>query len=69
MSKKMSKTLAGELAERTLGVVNPANRAIALRAALQRHGFAAQEPDTVAMGDRKALASWLMAAYAGSPKA
>lgn len=60
----MSKTLAAEIASRTLEVTNPANRAIALGASLRRHGF---EP--VAAGgrgvptDRTALVEWLLSTY------
>ena len=44
MAKHMSKTLAAEIAGRTLEVVNPANRAMALTAALRRHGFDPKGP-------------------------
>ena len=67
MSKVMSRTMAAEIAERTMAVVNPANRAMALRAALQRHGFAGGEPEAAVLAERKALISWLLAIY--SPKA
>ena len=64
MAKHMSKTLAAEIAGRTLEVVNPANRAMALDAALRRHGFvpagAAPEP----ISDRAQLVAWLIATYA-----
>lgn len=64
MAKHMSKTLAAEIASRTLEVVNPANRAMTLDAALRRHGFvpagAAPEP----ISDRMQLVAWLIAAYA-----
>lgn len=65
MSKRMSKTLAAEIATRTLEVVNPANRAVALAATLRRHGFdpnAAQLP--MNPGDRAELLAWLLATYA-----
>jgi hypothetical protein len=67
MTKRMSKTLAGEIAERTMAVVNPANRALALRAALTRHGFGAGEPDAEVLSERRALVDWLLARY--SPRA
>ncbi|WP_162783646.1 hypothetical protein [Devosia naphthalenivorans] len=67
MSKVMSRTMAGEIAERTMAVVNPANRAMALRAALQRHGFAGGEPEAAVLAERKALIGWLLASY--SPRA
>ena len=64
MAKHMSKTLAAEIAGRTLEVVNPANRTMALDAALRRHGFvpvgAAPEP----ISDRAQLVAWLIATYA-----
>jgi len=65
MTKRMSKTLAAEIADRTLAVVNPANRIVALGAALQRHGFpgAAAPPDAT-FTDRTALIAWLQATYA-----
>ena len=65
MSKRMSKTLAAEIADRTLAVINPQNRIVALGAALQRHGFpgAAAPPDGT-FTDRSALIAWLQATYA-----
>ncbi|MBN9308100.1 hypothetical protein [Devosia sp.] len=66
MSKRMSKTLAAELAERTLAIVNPSNRTIALNEALKRRGF---EPVRIAAAelptDKAALALWLMARFPG----
>ncbi len=65
MAKRMSKTLAAEIADRTLAVLNPANRLLALGAALQRHDFpgAAAPPDPT-LSDRKALIGWLQDTYA-----
>lgn len=66
MSKRMSKTLAVEIAERTLKVVNPQNRALALSDALKRHGFgAATLPEGGVPADKAALVAWLLAAYPG----
>jgi prolyl-tRNA editing enzyme YbaK/EbsC (Cys-tRNA(Pro) deacylase) len=66
MAKRMSKTLATEIADRTLAVVNPQNRAIALDAALRRHGFT---PSGVAPAseilERSALVGWLLSTYPG----
>jgi hypothetical protein len=64
MSKRMSKTLAAEIADRTLAVLNPQNRIVALGAALQRHGFpgAAAPPDGT-FNDRATLVAWLQATY------
>lgn len=61
----MSKTLAVELAERTMVVVNPQNRDMALRAGLVRHGFAVAGvvfPDAIT--DRAALVAWLQETFA-----
>ncbi|RYE84715.1 MAG: hypothetical protein EOP19_10935 [Hyphomicrobiales bacterium] len=68
MSKRMSKTLAAEIADRTLEVLNPANRAIALGSALRRHGFdpaLAAAPQPIA--ERAQLIAWLLATYAAEP--
>ncbi len=61
----MSKTLAAEIAGRTLEVINPMNRAVALGATLRRHGFdpgTAEPPAQLA--DRSELIAWLLATYA-----
>lgn len=64
MSKRMSKTMAAEIADRTLSVLNPQNRLLALDAALQRHGFpGATVPSEVTLTDRGALIAWLQATY------
>ena len=65
MAKRMSKTLATELADRTLGVVNPQNRSIALDAALRRHGCAplAVAPPSELL-NRSRLIAWLLSTYA-----
>lgn len=65
MAKRMSKTLATEIADRTLAVVNPQNRGIALDAALRRHGFTptgVAPPGTLL--ERASLVSWLLSVYA-----
>jgi hypothetical protein len=60
----MSKTMAAEIADRTLEVVNPQNRGLALASALKRHGFGAATPDGEReLTDRKALIDWLLAKY------
>jgi len=65
MSKRMSKTLAAEIADRTLAVLNPANRIVSLGAALKRHGFpGATAPPEATLSDRAALIGWLQATYA-----
>lgn len=65
MGMRISKTLAREIAERTVAVVNPANRGMALRAALPRHKFAAREPDQTVLNERDTLVQWLLATYSG----
>ncbi|MDB5613847.1 MAG: hypothetical protein JWQ22_1500 [Devosia sp.] len=62
MTKRLSKTLADQIADSTLAVVNPQNRFIALTAALARHGFArpAAHPELV---DRSAMIAWLLETY------
>ena len=66
MTKRMSKTLAAEIADRTLKVVNPANRPLALGEALRRHGFgSAILPPGGLPADRAALVAWLLATYTG----
>ena len=65
MTKRLSKTLAAEIATRTLEVINPANRSVALAATLRRHGFdpnAAELPASPT--DRAELVTWLLATYA-----
>ncbi|SEQ04257.1 hypothetical protein SAMN05428969_1676 [Devosia sp. YR412] len=59
----MSKTLAAEIADRTLVLVNPQNRLLALTAALGRHGFArpVEAPELL---DRTKIIAWLLEAYA-----
>ena len=65
MSKRMSKTLAAEIADRVLAVVSPANRPLALNAALNRHGFAGLSlvPSELPQ-ERAALVAWLQAQFA-----
>lgn len=66
MSKRMSKTLAAELAERTLKIVNPANRVLTLNESLTRRGY---EPVRIVAGElpqeRAALVAWLLGRYQG----
>ena len=64
MAKHMSKTLAAEIAGRTLEVVNPANRAMALDAALRRHGFVPASAAPEPIIDSTQLTAWLIATYA-----
>jgi hypothetical protein len=65
MAKRMSKTLAAEIADRTMTVVNPANRGLTLNAALQRHGFPiVATPPADRLADRAAIIGWLIGTYA-----
>lgn len=65
MTKRLSKTLAAEIATRTLEVINPANRAVALAATLRRHGFDPNSAELPANpADRSELIAWLLATYA-----
>lgn len=65
MSKRLSKTLAAEIATRTLEVINPANRGVALAATLRRHGFDPTVSELPASpADRAELVAWLLATYA-----
>ena len=62
MTKRLSKTLAGQIADSTLAVINPQNRFIALTAALARHGFArpVEQPELL---DRATMIAWLLQTY------
>jgi len=64
MAKHMSKTLAAEIAGRTMEVTNPANRAMALAATLRRHGFDAGLANAAPIAERAALQAWLQATFA-----
>jgi hypothetical protein len=65
LTKRMSKTLAAEIAGRTLEVINPANRAVALNATLRRHGFDLNSAELPAqLVDRSELVAWLLVTYA-----
>lgn len=64
MARSMSRTLAVEIADRVLAIVNPANRRIALGEALRRHGFPGAElTDTDILSDRRRLVDWLRETY------
>ena len=64
MTKRMSKTLAVEIATRTIDVISPANRGLALSSALRRHGFESASATTNApLLDRSELVAWLLATY------
>ena len=63
MPKLLSKSLAMEIALRTLEVVNPQNRTIALNAALRRHGVSPVAPPPDVLADKGVLVAWLLAIY------
>ena len=64
MSKRLSKTLAAELADTTLKIVNPQNRAITLSASLRKHGFTPTTANQLdPLDDRATLIAWLLATY------
>jgi len=63
LPKRMSKSLALEIAVRTLEVVNPQNRAMALNATLRRHGGSPVTPPPDVLADKGALVAWLLATY------
>lgn len=64
MAKRMSRTLATEIAERTMTVVNPSNRGLTLSSALQRHGFTIVATAPVdRLTDRAGIIAWLIETY------
>lgn len=64
MPRHLSKTLAAEIATRTLDVVNPQNRAIALNASLRKHGFSlSSDPSPDDVLNRETLIAWLLRVY------
>ena len=64
MARSMSRTLAVEIADRVLAVVNPANRRMVLGEALRRYGFPGAElGDGGILSDRQRLIDWLRQTY------
>ena len=58
--KPMSRTLAVEIATKTIAVVNPANRGLRIADLLEKHGFRrVREPDMDILSDQVRLVSWL----------
>ena len=56
----MSRTLAVEIATKTIAVVNPANRGLRMVDLLEKHGFRrVQEPELDILSDQARLVSWL----------
>jgi hypothetical protein len=59
-AKSMSRTLAIEIATKTMTVINPANRGLRVLDLLEKHGFRrVAEPDLETVGDRERLVAWL----------
>jgi len=64
MPQHLSRTLAVELATRTISVVNPQNRTMALDTGLRRHGIPLREhPESDVLLDHRALVAWLLKTY------
>jgi len=60
----MSRTLAAEIAAKTMTVINPANRGLRMADLLEKHGFQrVQEPGLDILSDQARLASWLRETY------
>ncbi len=58
--KPMSRTLAVEIATKTIAVVNPANRGLRIADLLEKHGFRrVREPELDILSDQARLVSWL----------
>jgi len=59
-AKPMSRTLAVEIATKTITVVNPANRGLRMADLLEKHGFRrVREPELDILSDQARLVSWL----------
>jgi hypothetical protein len=59
-AKQMSRTLAIEIATKTMTVINPANRGLRVIALLEKHGFKrVPEPDIDVVSDQTRLVAWL----------
>lgn len=59
-AKQMSRTLAIEIATKTMTVINPANRGLRVVDLLEKHGFkGAPEPDLDTVSDQARLVAWL----------
>jgi hypothetical protein len=58
--KAMSRTLAIEIATKTMAVINPANRGLRMADLLDKHGFKrVREPELEILEDQARLVSWL----------
>jgi len=59
-AKPMSRTLAVEIATKTMAVTNPANRGLRMADLLEKHGFRrVEEPELGILTDQARLVSWL----------
>jgi hypothetical protein len=59
-AKPMSRTLAVEIATKTIAVVNLANRGLRMADLLEKHGFRrVREPELDILSDQARLVSWL----------
>ncbi|QXX73992.1 hypothetical protein MHY1_00793 [Methylovirgula sp. HY1] len=66
-AKTMSRTLAIEIATKTMTVINPANRGLRMADLLEKHGFKrVQEPELDVFGDQARLVSWLRDTFKAS---
>jgi len=60
----MSRTLAIEIATKTMTVINPANRGLRVADLLEKHGFQhVAEPELDILSDQARLVSWLRETY------
>jgi uroporphyrinogen-III synthase len=58
--KLMSRTLAVEIATKTMAVINPANRGLRVLDLLEKHGFRpVAEPEIEIVSDQARLVGWL----------
>jgi hypothetical protein len=59
-AKLMSRTLAIEIATKTMAVINPANRGLRMADLLEKHGFRrVTEPELDILSDQARLVAWL----------
>lgn len=63
-AKQMSRTLAVEIAAKTMAVTNPANRGLRMADLLEKHGFRrVNEPELDIVSDQARLVNWLRETY------
>jgi hypothetical protein len=56
----MSRTLAIEIATKTMAIINPANRGLRMNDLLEKHGFkCVREPELDVVSDQGRLVAWL----------